>query len=200
MIQDSSMLLIMHFISNLMLPVIWQEVPSVAWGLGTCAWHPAELPDSRAPGRTQISSLLPHSWNFNDYLLPTTQSVGFSAHQPVLLTVWHLPIFSAIVPVVPFCTLDPSLGKSHCLPCSWSYWGICLLHTFAPSVRSPSVASRVSPFSLFTCFRPASLWKCQFMCHLLHETVISQFSSVAQSCPTLCDPMDCSTPGLPAHH
>ena len=26
------------------------------------------------------------------------------------------------------------------------------------------------------------------------------FSSVAQSCPTLCDPMDCSTPGLPVHH
>ena len=25
-----------------------------------------------------------------------------------------------------------------------------------------------------------------------------QFSSVAQSCPALCDPMDCSTPGLPA--
>ena len=27
-----------------------------------------------------------------------------------------------------------------------------------------------------------------------------QFSSVAQSCPTVCDPMDCSTPGLPVHH
>ena len=27
-----------------------------------------------------------------------------------------------------------------------------------------------------------------------------QFSSVAQSCPTLRDPMDCSTPGLPVHH
>ena len=27
-----------------------------------------------------------------------------------------------------------------------------------------------------------------------------KFSSVAQSCPTLCDPMDCSTPGLPVHH
>ena len=26
-----------------------------------------------------------------------------------------------------------------------------------------------------------------------------QFSSVAQSCPTLCDPMDCSTPGFPVH-
>ena len=25
-------------------------------------------------------------------------------------------------------------------------------------------------------------------------------SSVAQSCPTLCDPMDCSTPGFPVNH
>ena len=27
-----------------------------------------------------------------------------------------------------------------------------------------------------------------------------QFSSVAQSCPTLCDPVNHSTPGLPSHH
>ena len=27
-----------------------------------------------------------------------------------------------------------------------------------------------------------------------------QFSSVAQLCPTLCNYMDCSTPGLPVHH
>ena len=27
-----------------------------------------------------------------------------------------------------------------------------------------------------------------------------QFSSVAQLCPTLCDSMDCSMPGLPVHH
>ena len=27
-----------------------------------------------------------------------------------------------------------------------------------------------------------------------------QFISVAQSCPTLCDPMNCSMPGLPVHH
>ena len=26
------------------------------------------------------------------------------------------------------------------------------------------------------------------------------FSSIAQSCPTLCDPMHCSMPGLPVHH
>ena len=27
-----------------------------------------------------------------------------------------------------------------------------------------------------------------------------QLSSVTQSCPTLCDPMNCSMPGLPVHH
>ena len=27
-----------------------------------------------------------------------------------------------------------------------------------------------------------------------------KFSSVAQSCPTLCDPMDCSIPGFSVHH
>ena len=30
--------------------------------------------------------------------------------------------------------------------------------------------------------------------------ILVQFSSIAQSCPTLCDPMNCSMPGLPVHH
>ena len=34
----------------------------------------------------------------------------------------------------------------------------------------------------------------------IHPEKTYQFSSVAQSCLTLCDPMDCSTPGLPVHH
>ena len=35
----------------------------------------------------------------------------------------------------------------------------------------------------------------------LHKQCQSvQFSSVAQLCPALCDPMDCSTPGFPVHH
>ena len=33
-----------------------------------------------------------------------------------------------------------------------------------------------------------------------HICVESQFSSVSQSCPTLCDPMNRGTPGLPVHH
>ena len=32
------------------------------------------------------------------------------------------------------------------------------------------------------------------------KQIYSQFTSVAQSCPTLCNLVDCSTPGLPVHH
>ena len=40
----------------------------------------------------------------------------------------------------------------------------------------------------------AGLSDCHFHFHS------AQFSSVAQSCPTLCDPMNHNTPGLPVHH
>ena len=37
--------------------------------------------------------------------------------------------------------------------------------------------------------------------YLYKKKILSvQFSSVAQLCPTLCDPMNRSTPGLPVHH
>ena len=32
------------------------------------------------------------------------------------------------------------------------------------------------------------------------SSVQYQIRSVAQSCPTLCNPMNCSPPGLPVHH
>ena len=35
---------------------------------------------------------------------------------------------------------------------------------------------------------------------ILPKLTHSQFSSAVQSCPTLCDPMNRSTPGLPVHH
>ena len=35
-----------------------------------------------------------------------------------------------------------------------------------------------------------------FACYIISI----QFSSVSQSCPMLCDPMDCSMPGFPVHH
>ena len=40
---------------------------------------------------------------------------------------------------------------------------------------------------------------CVCVCVYLYNEIV-QFSSVAQSCPNLCDPMNRSTPGLPVHH
>ena len=44
------------------------------------------------------------------------------------------------------------------------------------------------------------LWlpRIQNSSHSLYPS--AQFSSVTQSCPTLCDPMNCSRPGFPVHH
>ena len=69
---------------------------------------------------------------------------------------------------------------------------------------------------LYSSFMPVcQVWKrmatCICMAECLHcspkttKTLLiiyqfSQFSSVTQSCPTLCDPMNRSTPGLPVHH
>ena len=53
-----------------------------------------------------------------------------------------------------------------------------LFSTMASSIYIPTHSVRVFPF-LHICF---------------------QFSSVTQSCLTLCDPMNCSMPGLPVHH
>ena len=55
-------------------------------------------------------------------------------------------------------------------------------------------------------FKPTfSLSSFTFIKRLFNSSLLSvkrviQFSSVAQSCPTLCDPNNRSTPGLPVHH
>ena len=57
--------------------------------------------------------------------------------------------------------------------------------------------------SVVRTFKNCSL--CNFqVCNTVLLAIITmfyiQFSSVAQSCPTLCDPMNRSMPGLPVHH
>ena len=53
------------------------------------------------------------------------------------------------------------------------------------SLTSPALAGEGGRF-----FTNSATW----------EVLGVQFSSVAQSCPTLCNPMNRSTPGLPVHH
>ena len=59
---------------------------------------------------------------------------------------------------------------------------------------SPGIepASLLSPELTGRFFTTSATWEAQFD--------LVQFSSLAQSCPTLCDPMNRSTPGLPLHH
>ena len=66
------------------------------------------------------------------------------------------------------------------------------------------------PLPLQQSSKDCSLHLCLFCC-LAYRVIVTivlnsiymhlvQFSSVAQSCLTLCDPMNRSTPGLPLHH
>ena len=55
----------------------------------------------------------------------------------------------------------------------------------------------MGPLSAHICTTQKGEWLRRWAGKVLFD---NQFSSVAQSCPTLCDPMDCSTPGLPVHH
>ena len=57
-------------------------------------------------------------------------------------------------------------------------------------------ASKVCTFSHYILQQPIYVLR---VCMLNHFSSV-QFSSVAQSCPTLCDPMNRSMPGLPVHH
>ena len=50
----------------------------------------------------------------------------------------------------------------------------------------------ISSKSIHVCY--SSLWLISIPLRYIH------INSVAQSCPTLCNPMNCSTPGLPVHH
>ena len=53
-------------------------------------------------------------------------------------------------------------------------------------------------YQTFTKLNKKQYSKCWQMA-LSHISSV-QFSSVPQSCPTLCNPMNCSTPGFPVHH
>ena len=88
-------------------------------------------------------------------------------------------------------------------------WNI--LNQRAPTHRTASWAAALSSCTapplkvapcLASCFTVPVLKFLITFEHGLHIFVLQSvpFSSVTQSFATLCDPMDCSTPGLPVHH
>ena len=87
----------------------------------------------------------------------------------------------------------------------WLYKDCGLLTLTSDHVKKAwSIAEKLSPswlFNLGHCHLLSQIFQTAGFYPAIHSFISSvQFSSVAQSCPTLCDPMNCSTPGLPVHH
>ena len=73
-----------------------------------------------------------------------------------------------------------------CSPCPWDSPGK------NPAVGGHSLLQGIFPTQGLTLGLPH--------CRQILYHLESQFSSVAQSCPNLCDPMDCRMPGFTVHH
>ena len=110
------------------------------------------------------------------------------------------------VVVIPRLWSTGSIVVAHRLTCSAACGifldqgsNLCLLHLQADSLPLSHQESPHCQFLIdlsFGLFYLSSKWFC--ISWILDPSV--QFSSVAQSCLTLCNPMDCSTPGFPVHH
>ena len=70
------------------------------------------------------------------------------------------------------------------------YWSGLLFPS--PGDLLTQESNAISCIGRYSLYHQAT-WEAQY-----HVSV--QFSSVVQSCPTLCNPMNHSTPGLPVHH
>ena len=108
------------------------------------------------------------------------------------------------------------LSSSYRISCAW--WGFVMKGSgfvWAGQAQRPSsllaliinIIKETNNFTLEAGRQLVlSMWGSLSLCEIAWENknVILcqtiQFSSVTQSCLTLCNPMDCSTPGFPVHH
>ena len=106
-------------------------------------------------------------------------------------------------------TLDPERFP-------WNFGGVSPLYFSFRCVKSSVILLLGSEYAIFFFF--FNLWKLMwpFLCpkrnftfrnfikmglwRIASSLCCQLFSSAAQSCPTLCDPMDCSTQDFPVHH
>ena len=84
---------------------------------------------------------------------------------------------------------------------SWKFLCMIVCLVFSMIMLSKWLASKLISGWARSLVSPIALRKATWTAKLPLECVSSvQFSSVTQSCLTLCDPMNRSTPGLPVHH
>ena len=107
------------------------------------------------------------------------------------MSIW---VGDAIHPSQPPSPPALNLPGSRSFPVNWlfhqwpKYWNFSI----SPSTEYSGLISLGLIWTMFI-LQHSSIDKALVM-------VLLQFSSVAQLCPTVCDPMNHSTPGLPVHH
>ena len=133
-----------------------------------------------------------------NFFFPSWSALPFAEHIILEGSCFNIPIrFSCMSP-------SPNLREAF----TQAFWVRGTLYTSLLQrlqriliVKHPSLGSSVPCKALVQNSMPhlETSWIGCTVCSW-YPTESVQFSSVTQSCPTLCDPMNCSTPGLPVHH
>ena len=92
------------------------------------------------------------------------------------------PPYDPAIPLLGIYPEETKIERDTCIPLF-----IAVLFTVARTWKQPRCPSTDEWIKMLCTY---AQWNIRF----------SSVSSVAQSCPTLCDPMNPSTPGLPVHH
>ena len=161
---------------------------------------------------TISSSASPFSFCFQ--YSPTSRSLPVKRHQQLAeeLTTPGEPLTVPPESRVASTQLSHDTGVFHAGACTlspiWPQWLPAPRASFLASF--PSWSQSLTPFLVLPGVTPKYFpctWKfCLRVCFRetqIHKTANGdsvQFSSVAQSCPTPCDPINCSTPALPVHY
>ena len=185
--------------------MLWRQMEKeMATHSRILAWR---IPRTGEPGGllSMGSHRVGHDWSdLEQQQQDISHLKGLGSEESALQHLWALALCCPLVPSgPPICLFPTTLRCTKLmdpLGVSWhphpggSHTKNARRHRFP--CRKKQVSGRKEKLQ---CFSPALLpW--ERVDWLLSEATQLQFSSVAQSCPTLCNPINHSTPGLPVHH